>query len=331
MADGFIEDDRQIESIYEMDKKGLLKTYYDGMVRFWSIDDLPEKIKKLREYQRKYTSDHVKINTMKLFLDGTNEAGNSALLEPHLDDPKNYGEIMMETDDLTQCFLLCNREKLDLHIHIVGDRAFRVACDAVEKAQEIAKSNSEPWICQPAFAHCELVDPADMERPAKLGISINWSCHWSGGYFGDTAMNYFSKDKWTNMYQFNPMIDSGALVTFSSDVVTFYEMERADPFFGMQIAATRVDPEFPLDPEKYPGSLRPPESARLSLDTLLKGYTISGARQLKWSDKMGSLSVGKLANINILSADPFETEPFQLKDIHFDTVIFDGEIISGSL
>lgn len=331
LFDALVESDRQIESVYEMDKAGKLHTYYDASVRFWKYDDLPEKIAKLREYQRLYTTDHIKFNTMKLFLDGTNESGNSASLHEHINDPGNYGEIMMETEELTECYLLCNREGLDLHIHMVGDRAFRVGCDAVEAAQKIAAQRGEPWVCQPVFAHCEVVDPSDMGRPAKLGITINWSCHWSGGYFGEEAMNYYTEEKWRRMYQFNPMIESGALVAFSSDVVTGYEMHRAYPFFGMQVAATRVDPEFPLDAEKYPGSMRPDESAKLDVGTLLRGYTVNGAKQLRWEDKLGSLAKGKIANMIVVDRDPLETSPDELKDIKVKGVIFDGKLIKGEL
>ncbi len=99
----------------------------------------------------------------------------------------------------------------------------------------------------------------------------------------------------------------------------------------MQVATTRVDPQIPLDPEKYPGSVRPPESAKLSIGTLLKGYTISGAKQLRWADKMGSLKKGKAANINVISSDPYKTDPFKLKEIRFEAVIFGGELVSGTL
>ena len=331
IADGFIENDEQIEAIYKLDKAGNLNVYYDGMVRFWNYEDLSEKIEKLREYQNKYTTDHIKINTMKLFLDGTNESGNSASLHEHINDPGNYGEIMMETDELVKCFILCNKERLDLHIHVVGDRGFRVACDAVEAAQAKAESTGIRWVCMPVLAHCEVVDPTDMERPAKLGITINWSCHWSGGYFGEEAMNYYSEEKWRRMYQFNPMIDSGALVTFSSDVVTGYELHRAYPFFGMQVAATRIDPEFPLNSDKYADSMRPPASAKLSLAALLKGYTIDGAKQLHWQDKMGSLEPGKVANMIITDKNVFSVPLDYIKDIETEVVIFDGKVIKGSL
>lgn len=331
MADGFIENDQQIKSIYEMDLAGELNTYYDGMVRFWSLKDLPEKIKKAKEYQRLYSSSHIKINTMKLFLDGTNESGNSASLHGHINEPDNYGEIMMEMEELRDCFVLCNKESLDIHIHIVGDRGFRVACDAVEEAQKIVAEEGEQWVCQPVFAHCEIVDPEDMSRPAKLGITINWSCHWSGGYFGEEAMNYYSKEKWDRMYQFNPMIDSGALVTYSSDVVTNYELHRANPFFSIQVAATRIDPEFPLDPERYPGSMRPLESAKLDRKVLLDGYTIGAAKQLRWDKIIGSIEAGKKANFIIISKDYFDVKDEDISSIEIDAVFFDGHLVSGDL
>ena len=144
-------------------------------------------------------------------------------------------------------------------------------------------------------------------------------------------MNYYTEEKWRRMYQFNPMIESGALVAFSSDVVTGYEMHRAYPFFGMQVAATRVDPEFPLDAEKYPGSMRPDESAKLDVGTLLRGYTVNGAKQLRWEDKLGSLAKGKIANMIVIDRDPLETSPDELKDIKVKGVIFDGKLIKGEL
>ncbi|MDD3168232.1 MAG: amidohydrolase family protein [Eubacteriales bacterium] len=333
MADGILEGEAQLSSMAELDQSGKLNVYYDGIMRFWSYEDLPEKIAELQSYQQKYTSKHMKLNTMKLFLDGTNESGNSALLSPHLNDPKgiNHGEIKMDRDELKNCLLLCNRTGLDIHIHMVGDRAFRVGCDAVEAAQKEAAKLGETWTMQVIFAHCELIDPADMPRPAQLGITINWSCHWSAGYFGEEAQTYIGREKWNRMYQFNPIIDSGALVTFSSDVVTYYELHRADPFFSMQVAHTRVDPEFPLNPGTYPGSMRPEESARLSREALMKGYTISGARQLRWEDQLGSIEAGKIANLNVISDDFFKVAPDHISGIKLDAVIFDGEVIFGML
>lgn len=333
IVDGVVEGEDQLASMKALDEAGKMNVYYDGISRFYRYSDLPEKIETLRVYDKKYSGKHMKFNTMKLFLDGTNESGNAASLEPFVNDLSgtNYGAIEMEADELAKCFLLCNREGLDLHIHMVGDRAFRTGCDAVEMAQAAAAKLGEKWVCQPVFLHCELIDPSDMDRPAKLGITVNWSCHWSGGYFGDVAQEFYGYDKWARMYQFNPIIDSGALVTFSSDVVTFYELHRADPFFSMQVANTRVDPEVPLDPEKYPGSVRPPESAKLSRETLLAGYTINGAKQMRMESMLGSLEKGKIANMIVISDDFFRVPADQISQIYSEAVIFDGKVIAGKL
>ena len=233
--------------------------------------------------------------------------------------------------ELTDTLLRLNREKIDLHIHVVCDRGFRTACNAYEAAKKKASELGESWDIFMELAHCELVHPDDMARPAELGIIINWSCHWSGGYFGEEAMTFFTEEKWRRMYQFNPIIDSGALVTFSSDVVTFYELHRADPFFSMQVAATRVDPEFPLDPDKYPGSVRPPENAKLDVSFLLKGYTINGAKQMHWDKMLGSIEEGKIANMNVCRENIEEYPCDRLTDLSWDAVIFDGKVIRGEL
>jgi predicted amidohydrolase YtcJ len=214
---------------------------------------------------------------------------------------------------------------------VVGDRGFRVACDAVEMAQQEARKQKNPWVMQVVLAHCELVHPEDMERPAKLGITINWSCHWAGGYFGEEAIPFIGREKWESMYQFNPMIDSGALVALSSDVVTFYELHRANPFFGMQVSHTRVDPEFTLDENKYPGGIRPVQNACLSREFLLKGYSLNGAKQLRWDHIMGSLEAGKVANLIVLNEDFFRVLEMEMRNIQLDAVVFEGKVLRGQL
>ena len=163
-----------------------LNLYYHGSRRFFSLADLPENIAVLREWEEKYGGKHVHLDAMKLFLDGTNEIGTSAVLEPFIVGEDDHGELRMSEDDLTACLLILNEEDLDLHIHLVGDRAFRTACNAVERARS---QLGEAWRIQVTLAHCELIDPADMPRVAELGIIVNWSPHWSGGYFSAQSSN----------------------------------------------------------------------------------------------------------------------------------------------
>jgi predicted amidohydrolase YtcJ len=333
LFEALVEDDEILKAITELDRRGALNMYYEGALRFRNSEDLPGVIEVLKRLRTEYASKHVNVNTLKLFLDGTNEVGNSAVLAPMCNHASadHHGDIGMATDELTRCFLMCNAEGIDAHIHVVGDRGFRVACDAVEAARNDLAATGGDWTIQVTLAHCELIDPADMHRPAELGIIVNWTTHWSGGYFGEAAKKHLGAGRWDRMYRFNEVAESGAVLAFSSDVVTSYELHRSNPLFGMQVAATRVDPEYPLPSGEYPGSVRPQADAKLSLEMLLAGYTINGAKQMRLADQIGSLEVGKVANLCVLSADLFEVAPSMLSEIEFDAVVFEGRVVAGSL
>lgn len=333
LFDALVDDEGAVAAVAELDRRGELDLYYEGAVRFRNLGDLPEAIARLRRLQETYGGDRIRLNALKLFLDGTNEGGNSALLTPLCDHQGEgeLGEIAMDAAELADCLELTSSAGVDVHIHLVGDRAFRVACDAVQLVQSRLRDLGEPWRSQVTLAHCELVDPADMGRPAELGILVNWTPHWSGGYFGEGSQAYLGQERWDRMYRFNEIADSGALVTFGSDVVTQYELQRARPLYGMQIAHTRVDPEYPLDPTAYPDSVRPEAAARLSRRLLFEGYTINAARQLRVSDRMGSLEVGKSANLSVLAEDPFEVDAARLGSVAVDAVLFEGRVVHGSL
>ncbi|KKE99453.1 hypothetical protein WN67_23930 [Mycolicibacterium obuense] len=328
--EALVDDDEILRAVSELDRRGELNVYYQGALRFRRRSELPEVIRRLKEYHARYSGPHISVNALKLFLDGTNESGNSAVLAPtcsHASDTR-HGDIGMEVDELTACFVDCNREGVDVHIHLVGDRAFRVACDAVEAARATLGSQ---WRTQVTLAHCELVDPADMHRPAELGIIVNWTAHWAGGYFGEGARTHLGDERWNRMYRFTEIVDCGAVLALSSDVVTGYELHRGNPLFGMQVAATRVDPEYPLDPSVYPGSVRPPAQAALPRDLLVRGYTINGATQMRLADRMGSLEVGKVANVVVLNQDLFAVPADSLAEIKVEAVVFEGRVVAGAL
>lgn len=332
LFEALIEDEQALAAVSTLDRDGRLTMTYEGAPRFRTRADLDAAIATARRLDSTYGSDRIRIRTLKLFLDGTNESGNSAVLAPFDNDSggADLGEIQMDAEELTQCLLTMNREVIDLHIHMVGDRAFRVACDAVEHAQALCREQGEAWNMRVTFAHCELIDPADMSRPATLGVIVNWTTHWSGGYFGEEGRSYLG-ERWNRMYDFTEIADSGATLAFSSDVVSMNELHRANPFFGMQVAATRADPDVPLDPARYPGSVRPSEKARLSVARLIRGHTRDAAVQLRREERSGSLEVGKDASLVVLSDDPFAVPPEQLSRVHPVAVMFEGRVVAGAL
>src|SRR3954469_6019138 len=314
-----------------LDEQGKLNLHYPGARVFSSLANLAEAIADVRAWQEEFGGPHVKVDTLKLFLDATNEFGTGAVLEPVATRDGDRGVLRMDEDDLTIAMRTLDAARLDLHIHVVGDRGFRTALNAVERAR---KERGEAWQLQVTLAHDELVDASDMPRVAGLGVILNWTPHWSGGMFGVAAAEHLGWERFNRMYQFNPVIGDGGIVSYGSDVVTQYEANRADPFFGMQAGHTRIDPEYPMEPG--PGtvegtSMRQPESARLSLEDLLQGYTLNGAVQLRLADQIGSIEVGKMANLVVLDANLFEVSDDHIRSVQPAAVLFEGRLIHGSL
>lgn len=288
--------------------------------------DLEDSIKLVRQWSEKYSTEHVGINVIKFFVDGTNEMGDSASLEPLKNDPsgENYGHINCTEEELTNVMVRLNEEKIDFHLHIVCDRAFRTACNAVENAKKIC---GDDWSIYVTFAHCELIHPDDMARVADLGIFIDWTTHWAGGYFGEAAIEFLGEERWKTMYDFTKIIADGGMVGYSSDVFSYIEAHRANPYFGMQTSATRVDLEDPLDSEKYPGGVRPPVHAKLSVAEMIKGYTNNNAIRMRMQDKIGSIEPGKKANLVILNKNIFKIPQEEIHTIEPEAVMFEGKFI----
>lgn len=333
LLDGITEGEESIRLFYDMDRCGKLNMYYEGAVLLDEFGKLEECIATANRWRKQYTTEHVSIHTVKFFLDRTNEMGSGASLEPHYNDPdgENYGELNMSKDELCQTLLRLNEEKLDLHIHVVCDRGFRTACDAYECAKKQVEAEGGSWDIFMELAHCELVHPDDVKRPAQLGIIINWTPHWAGGFFGESAIEYLGRDRWDTMYDMTGFIESGAIVTYSSDLTGMSEEMRGDPFFGMEISATRIDIDLPLDPSRFPGSVRPPESAKLDIAELIRGYTRYGAIPFRREDEIGSIEVGKLANLTVLDKNIFDIPVDEIHTVGTEAVMFEGGFIKNSL
>lgn len=319
VLDGFTEGEGTFKGFAELEKRGELKQHYYGNALFHNLDDLEDAIERVKKW-RKYESKHIHINSVKLFLDGTNEIGTSAVMEPYCNDPqgKNCGVINMSEDALTQAFLRINEECLDMQIHMVGDRAFHTAINAVERAQNETKKRGKQFVSHITLLHCELTKPEDRLRVKKLGIYINITPHWNGGIFGDGAIKFLGKERYESFYSFNDMIRDGAVVSCSSDVVDLEDMPRANPFIGMEVGHTRRDivPDAPL---------RVREEECIEREALLYGYTMQAARCVGAEDVMGSLEIGKAASFLILSDHFFTVPARKIHEITVERKFFEGQ------
>ncbi|MBT5220968.1 MAG: amidohydrolase family protein, partial [Woeseia sp.] len=177
------------------------------------------------------------------------------------------------------------------------------------------------------LCHLEVIDDADFDRFNELNIFSNFSPQWHGGHIQGAQLT-LGQERYDRMFRVQPLLDRNVTVTFSSDITNAgkWKTGRASPFFGMQVGHTRKEPEFGAN-----STVRPPEIERLSIENMIRGYTINGATQLGMEDDLGSIEVGKSADLVVLDRNIFESLPTQIRFARPMVVLMEGTVISGSL
>lgn len=334
--DGFTESEKVIARLKEMDDRRELHMIYCANVPFFHTEDFEKAVADCHAWAKKYGSQHIVCDTVKFFLDGTNEIGTAASMEAFKNDPAgtNFGILNMQEDELVHDLLRLNEEGLNIQIHLVGDRAFHVAVNAVERAKKTCEEEGKLFGVRVNLLHCECTLPEDRKRAADLGIMINITPHWNGGIFGPGAYDYYGKERFETFYSFNDFIRYGANVSVSSDTVDKEDMPRANPFVGMQIGMTRHDDDadystFPagLEIDETGHTIRGPKAERLSLSDLLLGYTIRAAKACGLADRLGSITPGKDADFIVLDRDVFRLSPYAVAETEVAETWFEGERI----
>jgi predicted amidohydrolase YtcJ len=322
-AGNFGWDDEIYAVISRWDREGVLPLRYHGSYTLFLPDDLPNAVAELKRMRDAYGSDRVRIDTLKVFLDGVIETRAADMSEDYLDTPGNSGRSLFDQAQLRQLILDLNAEALDMHVHTVGNRAIEMTLNAVEEAR---KSLSKPLETRVTLCHLEVMNDSDFNRFKDLGVIASFTPHWHGG--DAEVLTSAIGDKARAMMRAQPLISDRAVVTFSSDITDRAEWKahRANPFVGMQIGHNKQEIEGGAQ-----AILTPPRSERLRIDSLIDGYTRNAAFQLGRSDQLGSIEVGKRADLVVLDRDLFEVDRYDIHEVRPVAVVMDGKIVQGEL
>ena len=308
----------------ELDRNNRMPLRYEGSYRIEVEDQFSGAVQELKRLRKTYGGKRLRFNTIKIMFDGVSEIRTSAVLEPFLGEEDYRGRTVVDAPRLSNFILELHDEQIDLHLHTVGDAAIRTALDAVEIAH--AELGGQPDI-RITFCHLEIIDEADFDRFKKLNIFSNFSPQWHGGHIQGAELT-LGQDRYDRMFTVQPLLDRDVSVAFSSDITNAgkWRTDRASPFFGMQVGHTRLEPEFGVK-----ATIRPPENERLSVEDMIRGYTLNGAAQLGLDNELGSIEVGKVADLVVLDRNLFEVSPSQIKSTKPTAVLMEGKLISGSL
>jgi predicted amidohydrolase YtcJ len=231
------------------------------------------------------------------------------MVEPYADIPEK-GITALNKEEFADLLKKLNEAGLDLHLHTVGDAASRVVLDGVELARrELGDSFRVKVTC----AHLWVQDDADMDRFARLGVVANFTPAWHSGNIGGNPYELWDslmgEKRASNMYRCRTLWDTGALVAWSSDDISYDDFKTWNPYLGMEVGMTRWTTEKTMAPDyNRTVSAFVPLNEVMSIEEMILGYTINGAKQLGIEAEKGSITAGKDADFLVFDNDLLTAE-----------------------
>ena len=288
----------------ELDAQGKLPVYVDGCYVVTSFREADKGLKELKRFRDEYSTEHLRVHTMKIFMDGTQKIHTAAMVTPYV-DVHTTGSTAFSAEELAELLKQLNEANLDLHMHTVGERASRIVLDGVEMAK---KALGDQFHVRVTCAHLEIQDDADLDRFAKLGVFANFTPWWHADDPAFSAV-WLGEERAAKMFRCKTVWDTGALVTWSSDNIAYGDLVNWNPYLGMEVGMTRLRTEKTRVAEfNRTAEVLPPADERMGIEEMILGYTINGAIQLGIEDKKGSITVGKDADFLVFDNDLLTAE-----------------------
>lgn len=252
----------------------------------------------------------LQVRGVKLYADGALGSRGAALLEPYSDDAGNLGLLTATGAHLEDVSRRAAETGFQVGIHAIGDRGALVAIDAMEKA--LGGPRAERRF---RLEHTQVVRVQDLERMARLGIIASMQpthatsdMPWAGDRLGEGRLE--------RAYAWRKVLNDGGRLALGSD----FPVESADPRLGLYAAVTRQDLRGRPQGGWLPGE-------RLSREEALRGFTLDAAWSLFLEQEVGSLEVGKRADLVVFARDIMTVPETEIPKVEIDMTLVDGEIV----
>ena len=308
-AGAFYSEDAVYPAMAELEKQNGLNVRISGGVIAQRESMLDHAFSTLKKYAPKHKSEFFKVETLKIHGDGSPDGYTVGLLKPYSDRPDYTGITSFKPEVQLAATLKGAKMGYDIHTHAMGDRTMRQTLDAYEAVRKAGYDK-----LRLATGHSTLIHPDDLPRMKELKVIANTFAAMNAvpdetivSRLGERAKHYTPH---------GTLLDAGIMITMSAD----YPTAPVNPMLQISIAMARRDPG---KGPKFHGL----EEDKITLEEAIKAYTIDAAFHLRWDNIIGSIEVGKRADIIVLDDNPFESTSDEIAEINVLATMMNGKVV----
>ena len=301
--------DNAAEACHQLDVEGRLKMHVYAAYQVFQAKghDTMAEIEHAAELRARTKGPMFEVSNIKIQLDGgfPGNPSTAYMKEPYTDpwsqEHQYRGQLRLDMETLTAVFKRSHELGFTVHVHAIGDGALAMTLDAIERTL----AETGPHDYRDAVTHLQVVDKADIPRMAKLGVVAVTDPHWfdKTPEFDPMIVANIGEERAANQLPMKSFFDAGVVVTSASD---YPVINPAYPLVGMQKGVIRQLPGR-SDTLHNPGE-------RVTIEQMIEATTFNEAYQMLCDDRLGSITVGKEADLVVLDQDITTCDPEHIAD-----------------
>ncbi|MBA6413152.1 amidohydrolase [Parahaliea sp. F7430] len=242
----------------------------------------------------------LKLAGIKLIVDGSPQGKTAYFTEPYLTGSPSgeadwRGEPVAPAEEVESLIGAVYEKGMRAFVHANADAAVDILLDAHKK--HLDKAGDDP---RTVIIHSQFIRQDQLEDYARFGmVPAFFSNH--AFFWGDVHLNNLGPERANFLSPMKSAADLGIHFTNHND----YIVTPMDQLLTVWSAVNRVSRS---------GQVIGAQE-RISTEQALRAITLDGAWQYKEEQRKGSISVGKLADLVVLDANPLTVDPMTIKDI----------------
>ena len=286
---------QQIEIFKELRDEGKLTLRVYAWLSLDNVDDYIQK--GIKQGQ----GDHmVKIGFLKAFIDGTIGVRSALMFEPFAEEPGNTGLAQYGEEEFYALVEKAHANGYQVGVHAIGDKGVHWVLNAVERAQERHGKKG----LRHRVEHNTVTTFEDTKRYGRLGVVASMQPNITGSEMYRRMRLGIERARRVDMWR--TLLDNGAVLAWGTD----WPVSPLNPMFNLYQLVTRYYKE-----------------ERLTMAEAIKYYTYGPAYASFEEDIKGTLEVGKLADMVVLSRDLFTIQPRDIAKTEVLFTILGGKIV----